>query len=136
MADPSTIGTMVSRVLGMAAEATLQEDAARKAARDAYDILKHKLSCRAASDVHALERNPTSPARRAVIAEAVDEFPEAEKMSIKALAAALAEALRTSAAQGSIGIDVRRIDAERTKLVEIDVRESTVREARPARLTV
>jgi len=136
MAEPGTIGTMVSRVLGMACEAKLQEDAAREAANGAYDTLKQKLSCRAASDVHALERNPTSAARRAVIAEAVDEFPEPEKMSIRALAAELAETLRTRAAQGSIGIDVRRIEAERTKLVEIDVRESPAREARPARMTV
>jgi hypothetical protein len=135
MEEPGTIGTMVSRVLGMAAEATLQEDAAREAAKDAYNTLKQKLSCRAASDVHALERNPTSAARRAVIAEAVDELPEAEKMSIKAVAAALAEVLRTSAAQGSIGIDVRRIEAERSKLVEVEVRESPTRESRPVRLT-
>jgi len=119
----------------MAAEATLQEDAAREAAKDAYNTLRQKLVCRAASDVHALERNPTSAARRAVIAEAVDAIPDAEKMSIKALAMALTEALRTSAARGSIGIDVRRVEAERTMLVEIDVRESPSREVRPARLT-
>src|SRR5215471_11502172 len=107
MAEPSTIGTMVSKVLGMAAEATLQDATVREAVKDAYNTLRQKLWCRAVLDVQALERNPTSAARRAVIAETVDELPEAEKMSIKALAAALADALGTSAAQGSIGNDVR-----------------------------
>ena len=120
MADPSTIGGMVSRVF---AEATLQVEATK----DAYKALKKKLSCRAAFDVYALERNPGSTARRAVIAEAVDELPEDEKISIKTLATELAEALGTNAGQGPVGIDVRRVSAERTTLERIDARESTAR---------
>ena len=120
MADPSTIGGMVSRVF---AEATLQVEASK----DAYKALKKKLSCRAASDVFALERNPGSAARRAVIAEAVDQLPEDEKISVKTLAAELAEALGTNVGQGPVAIDVRRVAADRTTLEGIDVRESTAR---------
>lgn len=120
MADPSTIGGMVSRVF---AEATLQVEATK----DAYKALEKKLSCRAASDVCALERNPSSAARRAVIAEAVDQLPEDEKISVKTLAAELAEALGTNVGQGPVEIDVRRVVAERPTLEGIDPRESTVR---------
>jgi two-component sensor histidine kinase len=122
MVEPGTIGTLVSRVLGMASEATRQ-DIASEAAKDAYNALTRKLSCRAASDVDALERNPTSAARRAVIAEAVDQLPEVEKISVKTLATELADTLKPSAAQGQIGIDVRRMDVER------DVREIKPRKA-------
>ena len=86
------------------------------------------MSCRAASDVHALERDPTSAARQAVIAEVVDQLPEAEKGSVKRLATELAEALRTSAAQAPVGIHVRRVEAE-TKLERIDVLKSAASEA-------
>ena len=127
MAEPSTIGEMVSRVLGMASEATLQ-DVTCEVAKDAYKALEQKLSCRAASDVHALERDPTSAARQAVIAEVVDQLPEAEKGSVKRLATELADALRTSAAQAPVGIHVRRVEAE-TKLERIDVLKSAASEA-------
>ena len=131
MTEPSTIGTMVSRILGMASEAALQ-DSARK---DAYQALKRKLCCRAASDVDALERNPTSAARRAVIAEAVDQLPEAEKICVKMLAAELTEALGLSPAKGPVGIDVRKVETEGAKLEGIDSHNRTAR-AVPVRLTM
>lgn len=120
MADPSTIGGMVSRVF---AEATLQVEATK----DAFKALKKSLSCRAAFDVYALERNPGSAARRAVIAEAVDTLPEDEKISVKTLAIELAEVLGTNAGYGPVGIDVRRVTAEPTALERIDARESPPR---------
>lgn len=135
MVEPSTIGTIVSRVLSMASEAALQ-DGAGEATKDAYKALKQKVSCRAAFDVHALERNPTSAARRAVIAEAVDQLPELEKISVKTLATELTEALKTSAEQGPIGIDVRSVEAERIKLEEIGVHEGIADEASSESLAV
>jgi len=119
----------------MASEAALQ-DVAGEAAQDAYEALKKKVSCRAAFDVHALERNPTSAARRAVIAEAVDQLPEVEKISVKTLATELTDALKMSATQGPIGIDVRRIEAERVKLEGIGVHAETADEIPSESLTV
>ena len=110
----------------MAAEATLQ-DVTNKATKDAYKALAKRLSCLVAFDVHVLERNPGSVARRAVIAEAVDELSEDKKISVKTLATELAEALETRA--GPRPNVVRRVVAERSTLEGIDVSENTAREA-------
>ena len=122
MSDPVTIGAMASLVLSMASEAALK-GVVGEAAKDAYKALKSKIAHWAAGDVEALERNPTSTPRRAVIAEAIDQLPEAEKISVKALATELADALKKSAAEGPIGIDVGVLEAARIQLDAINVQE-------------
>lgn len=122
MSDPVTIGGMVALVLSMASQAALKA-AVGETAKDAYKALKHKIAHWAASDVEALERNPGSSARRAVIAETIDELPDDEKVSIKALATELAAALKKTAAQGPIGVDVGALEAARITLEGINVHE-------------
>jgi len=122
MSDPVTIGSVVSLALGMACEAALKGTVG-EGAKDAYNALKSKIAQWAKGDVEALEKNPLSPARRSVITETVDELPEDEKRSIGALANALAEALKQSAAQGPIGIDVGALEAARIYLEEMTVHD-------------
>jgi hypothetical protein len=122
MSDPVTIGGMVSLVLSIASEAALK-GAVGEAAKDAYKALKQKIVHWAAGDVEALERNPNSAARRAVIAESIDELPDDEKISVKILATELAEAMKKSAAQAPIGIDVGALEAARITLEGINVHE-------------
>lgn len=122
MSDPVTIGTIASMVLSMGSEAALK-GVIGEAVKDAYKALKGKISHWAGADVEALERNPGSAARRAVVAEVVDELPENEKVSVKALAAALADALKEASATGPVGIDVGVLEAARIKLGKINVTE-------------
>ena len=122
MTDPVTLGTTVSLLLGMASKAAF-DGAVGEAAKDAYKALKKKIAHWAASDVEALERNPTSVPRQAVIAEAIDQLPETDLLSIKALATELANALKSTAVQGPIGIDVGDLEAARIALEGINVRE-------------
>lgn len=59
-----------------------------------------------------------------MIAETIDQLPESEKTSIQDLALALANALKTNAAQGPIGIDVEgALEAARVKLVGMSVHQ-------------
>lgn len=120
MLDAATIGGLASSILGMAAEAALK-GAVGEATKGAYKALKAKVGQWAASDVDALEHNPTSPARRAVVAEVVDALPETDKVSIKALTSALAEALRSNADNAPIGIDIGVLEAASVQLAQITV---------------
>jgi hypothetical protein len=124
MSDPVTVGAMASLVLSMASEAALK-GAVGEAAKDAYKALKNKIAHWAGADVEALEKSPASVPRRAVIAETIDALPDEEKISVKSLAAELAEALKRSAAQGPIGIDIGALEAARIKLEGITVHEGT-----------
>ena len=122
MSDPVTIGAIASLVLSMGAEAAVK-GAIGEAAKDAYKALKEKISHWASGDIEALERTPGSTARRAVVAEVVDELPEKDKVSVKALATALADALKEASAKGPIGIDIGVLEAARVKLGKITVTE-------------
>ncbi len=124
MADPMTVGACVSLFLGMASEAAVK-GVIGEAAKDAYRKLKEKVAQWAAGDVQALEQNPSSTARRAVVAEVVDQLPDADKLSVKALADALAQSLKEAAAAGPIGIDIGRLEAARVDLERIAVQEGT-----------
>lgn len=122
MLDAATIGSLASLVLGMASEAALK-GAVGEAAKDAYKALKAKIAQWAASDVDALEHNPTSAARRAVVAELVDGLSENDKASVKALATELAEALTSNAGNGPVGIDIGILEAARVQLGQLTVTE-------------
>jgi hypothetical protein len=122
MSDPVTIGAIASLVLSMGSEAALK-GVIGEAVKDAYKALKDKISHWAGGDVEALERNPGSAARRAVVAEVVDELPENDKVSVEALSVALADALKEASAKGPVGIDVGVLEAARIKLGKISVTE-------------
>jgi hypothetical protein len=122
MVDPGTIGSIASLIFTMASEEALKSTVGEMV-KDAYKALKAKISHGAANDVEALERNPASPARRAVVAEAIDALPDDDKISIQALATQLADAMKKSASQGSVGFDLGILEAARVHLGTINVTE-------------
>jgi hypothetical protein len=121
MPDPVTIGALAASALGMAGEAFLK-GAVGEIAKDAYKALKAKIATWAGNDVEALEKTPTSPARQAVVAEAVDGQSADDQAAVRALADRLIAALR---AAGPVGIDVGRLDALAVKLGAIAVTSGT-----------
>jgi hypothetical protein len=117
--DPITIGAFVSTALGIAGEAIVN-GTAELAVKDAYAALKTKISSWVSGDdVAALEKSPTSAARQAVIAEAVDALPEADKAAVLPLAHTVADKLKES--KGPIGVDISRLTAAEIKLGNISV---------------
>jgi hypothetical protein len=66
MVDPVTIGGLAASALAMAGEAALKGTVG-EVAKDAYKTLKSMVAQWAGGDVHALEKTPTSQARRAVV---------------------------------------------------------------------
>jgi hypothetical protein len=91
--DPVTIGALAATALGIVAQTALKGtiDAVVK---DAYTALKEKIASWAGADVEALVTEPSSRARHAVIAEAIDARPEREQEDVKALANRVFEALK------------------------------------------
>lgn len=83
--EPVTTGALVAGALSAAA-AALIKGLLGEAAKDAYKTLKDKLTDWAGHDADRLEENPTSIAREAVVAEAVDSRKETEKQELEALA--------------------------------------------------
>ena len=122
MADPVTIGGVAALVLSIASEEALKSTVG-EAVKDAYKVLKQRIAHWASADVDALERNPGSTARRAVIAEAVDALPESDQAAVRALAGELADALKKNAAAGPVGFDIGTLEAARVKLGKVSVNE-------------
>jgi hypothetical protein len=123
MADPLTVGVVVVGALRLAAEAVVKT-AVGEAVKDAYAALKSKLSAWAASDVAALEQQPGSTARQAVIGEIVDGLPPAEQDALRKLAQALAAELEKRA-PNIIGLDVGRLKTLQAELGNITVTDGT-----------
>src|SRR6266849_8377561 len=121
MADPVTIGAFAASALAMAGEAALK-GAVGEAVKDAYKDLKSRVAKWAGSDVEALEKTPASLARRAVVAEVIDNQSEEEQAALHVLAHELVAALKRS---GAIGLDVGRLEAMEVQLGDITVREGT-----------
>ncbi len=119
--DPVTIGVFVSTALGIAGEAIVK-GTAELAVKDAYVALKNKISgWISGADVAALETAPTSAARQAVIAEAVDALPEESKSAVLPLAQDVADRLKES--KTPIGVDISRLTAAQIQLGRISVTE-------------
>jgi hypothetical protein len=132
MTDPMTVGSITALVLSLASEEALKTTVG-EAVKDAYKALKQKIAHWASGDVDALERNPGSSARRAVVAEIVDELPENDKASVKALANELADVLKKAASAGPVGFDIGTLEAARVKLAKITVAEGVGFRAREVR---
>jgi hypothetical protein len=122
MSDPVTIGMLAASALAMAAEAVVKSSVG-EVVKDAYKALKEKVATWTGSDVEALEKTPTSPARQAVIAEEIDRQSPADQADIKTLTIALNEALRNAAHAAPIGIDIGRLEVARVQLAAINVTE-------------
>jgi hypothetical protein len=121
MADPATIGALAASALAMAGEAALKS-AVGEAVKDAYKALKGRVAKWAGSDVEALERTPASAARRAVVAEVIDNQSGEEQAALHVLAHELVAALKRG---GTIGLDIGRLEAIEVQLGDITVREGT-----------
>lgn len=72
MPEPVTAGVLVGSALSAGAT-TLANGALGEAAKDAYSAVKNAVLCWAGHEVEALEAKSGSPARKAVIAEFIDE---------------------------------------------------------------
>ncbi len=119
--DPVTIGAFVSTAQGIAGEAIVK-GTAELAVKDAYVALKSEIAgWISGEDVAALEKAPTSAARQAVIAEAVDALPEASKSAVLPLAQDVADRLKES--KVPIGVDISRLTAAQIQLGRISVTE-------------
>ncbi len=121
MADPVTIGVLAASALAMAGEAALK-GVVGEAAKDAYKALKSRVAKWAGSDVEALEKTPASPARRAVVAEVIDNQSGEEQAALRALAQELIAALKRG---GAIGLDIGRLEAMEVQVGDITVTEGT-----------
>jgi hypothetical protein len=84
MPDPLTIGALAASTLAIVGDAALK-GAVGEGVKDAYKAVKDRVAQWASSDVEALAKEPSSPARQAVIAEIVNQRPEHEQQSLKAL---------------------------------------------------
>ena len=92
MPEPITTGALVAAALSAGAGA-LGKEVVGAAVKDAYAALKAAVGRWAAPNVEQLEAKPDSDARAGVLAELVDEQPEAARTEVRALAEALRDAL-------------------------------------------
>jgi hypothetical protein len=122
MNDPVTIGTLAASALAMAMEA-LGKGVLGDDAKDAFYSLKDKIVQWASSDVAALETTPMSEARKAVVAEGIEQRSPEDEESVRVLAVALIEALARDVRKVPIGIDIGRLEAMRVQLEPITVLE-------------
>jgi leucyl aminopeptidase (aminopeptidase T) len=117
MTDPVTVGALASAALAMAAE-TVVKGAVGEAVKDAYKKLKNTIAHWASSDVEALEREPGSAGRKAVVAELIDKQSEADKSAVENLTAALIASLKK---EDPVGIETGKLTD-----MEIDLGKLTV----------
>lgn len=89
--------------------------------KDAYKLLKEKVSHWAFSDVEALEKTPASTTRQAVIAAIVNARPEDDQESLRVLAETLVAGLKETALV--IGLDIGRLTALQVDLGNITATE-------------
>jgi hypothetical protein len=118
VADPITIGMLVAGALSLGGEAV--KTAISEAVKDAYKTLKDKLAVWAGGDVAELENMPHSDARKAVIAEIVNNLPPEDQGKLRDLAQVLTTKLKETPA---IGLDIGRLDALAVELGKITVTE-------------
>jgi tetratricopeptide (TPR) repeat protein len=93
MADPITAGALAATALALVAEATVKGSVG-ELVKDAYSALKNKIAAWAGSDVRALESDPASKGRQAVLAEQIDRQSPGERDAVQALATQLIHALK------------------------------------------
>lgn len=117
--ESETVGGIVASALAMAAEAALKGTVGNLV-KDLYKRLKEKVAPWGRSDdVDALEKEPGSGARCAVVAEVVDAQPADEQAAARKLAQELIAALKQTGP--SVGLDMRRLEAKEVELGRITV---------------
>lgn len=117
--DP-VIGNFVASALAMAGEAIVK-GVAELGVNDAYSALKAEVARWASGDVAALESNPRSEARQAVIAETVAGLSDDEQKELFTLAQALSAKLK--AVREKIGLDISRLAALELKIGNVTIED-------------
>jgi hypothetical protein len=115
-----TIGTVAAAAFTMAAEALLKGSIGL-ATKDAYNLLKKRISKWAGHDLDAAERSPSSPARSAVLAEAIDSLANGEQRVIKNLAAKLIDEMEKDPKLATIGLKIGQLKASTVSLGTLSV---------------
>jgi hypothetical protein len=92
-----------------------QEAIKQEAIRDAYSHLRERVAAFAPHEIIGLESGPNSSARRAVIAEIVDDQPSADQEVIRELTASLVAAINDRPI-GIDAVDVETLNAMRKDL--------------------
>ena len=110
-----TVGSLAATVLSMTAEAALR-GILGESTRRAYANLKERIAQWANGDVGISERMYMSSVRKALVAKVIEQRSQADQASIRDLTAALIEALKRDAQQGSVGVSLRRLDAMQEQL--------------------
>jgi len=115
-----TVGAFVVSVLTKAAEAGFGE-AAKSAAKDAYEALKARLSPSAGSKVVTLEAAPDSEKTQNALIEIIDRQSQQERDALRVLAEALIDASKGSGEPSvalafrdleDVAVNLKRIEAE------------------------
>lgn len=119
MSTSVTIGTLAASALSIGASALIK-GAATEAVKDAYNALKRRIQLCAKDDVVALETEPDSNGRKAVIAEVIDRQSSEELEVIRDLSKVLTERIVDC---GAIGIDIGNVSALNVRLSDISVIE-------------
>jgi len=117
MTDPVSIGTLAASAMGMAAEAALK-GLTGEAAKDAYKALRTRIGKWVNNDVEALERDPSSKGRQAVIAEVLDRQAADDLEDVKRLTKML---IGTLTAARNIGLNVGILEALEVQIGNITV---------------
>jgi hypothetical protein len=95
MTNGVTIGRLAALALAIAAEELGKGDL-EEPTKDSYKSLKDKIAQWASGDVAALEGNPTSEARKAVVADVIERQSLDDQTSVRNLAAVLIKALENA----------------------------------------
>lgn len=120
MTDIATIGTLAASVMATATDAVIK-GFATEAVKDSYKALKNRILGVAGTDTNALEANPQSKARQAVVAEIIDQQANDEKERLLYLMTALVQAIESAGDEKPVGIDVNEIRALNLQIAEINV---------------
>ncbi|WP_169811527.1 hypothetical protein [Nocardia harenae] len=136
--DPVTAAVVAAIAVGAAAGV---QDTAAHAVKDAYVGLKSVISRKYRGvDVSGVERKPDSEAKKASLAEDLDDAGAAGDAELAAAAAALLEAARRHATQAVVGVDVDGLVAAALDIADVrsigdGVRVTNSRIAGPASIS-
>jgi hypothetical protein len=119
MSDPVTIGYLVAQAVALAAPEILKTSVG-EATKDAYKALKDKIAHWAGAEVAALEAAPSSKGKQLAVAELIDDRPEDERETLRAVVQALVEHLKKDAPV--IGLDIGALRNVETELGNITAR--------------
>jgi hypothetical protein len=121
LADPITIGELVATAMSTVAE-IMFKTSVEEGVKDAYKALKEAVANWVGKDVEELEKKPGSAARKAVIAEGINDRSPEDVDKIRSLLSTLIVRMKRNA---PVGIDIKRLTALEADFSNLDVRSGT-----------